>query len=115
MNYQPEKWEPYQVYLIARLTAWELNLGWWVDVVYYQLQKKLSQEKFVQLIPDYPSDAAVIISARTKLELKHSSQKILRDKKYNLSDDVVDLLNQFYSININARRFLGIPPSIFWK
>ena len=108
LNYQPEKWEPYQVYLIARLTAWELNLGWWVDVVYYQLQKKLSQEKFVQLIPDYPSDAAVIISARTKLELKHSSQKILRDKKYNLSDDVVDLLNQFYSININARRFLGM-------
>jgi len=107
LNYQPEKWEPYQVYLIARLTAWALNLGWWVDVVYSQLQKKLSEEKLIQLIPDYPSDAPTIIQSETKQELKNPSQKITQIKKINYSDEIVDQLNQFFEINISARRLLG--------
>lgn len=106
LNYQPEKWEPYQVYLIARLTAWELNLGWWVDVVYAQLQKKLSEEKLIQLIPDYPSDAPTIIQSKAKQESKNSALSLNRPE-FRYSDEIVDQLSRYFSVNINARKFLG--------
>ncbi len=108
LNFQPEKWEPYQVYLIARLTAWELNLGWWVDVVYAQLQKKLSPEKLSQLIPDYPENAPTIISTKSKADAKNPTQNFSQSQKNILSDQIVKLLNQFYSNNIKARQILGM-------
>lgn len=108
LNYQPEKWEPYQVYLIARLTAWELNLGWWVDVVYAQLQNKLPPEKLSQLIPDYPENAPTIISTKSNTDHKNSPQQNSQLGKNILSKELVDLLNQFYLNNIKARQFLGM-------
>ncbi|MGB9664032.1 MAG: penicillin acylase family protein [Ignavibacteria bacterium] len=111
LNYQPEKWEPYQVYLIARLTAWELNLGWWVDVVYAQLQNKLPPEKLLQLIPDYPDSAPTIIHTKSKLESHKTTQDFSQLKINNLSNNFIELLNQFYSSNIKARQFLGISES----
>lgn len=111
LNYQPEKWEPYQVYLIARLTAWELNLGWWVDVVYAQLQNKLPSEKLSQLIPDYPDNAPAIIPSKSKTESHNKTQSSFQLRINNLSSELIDLLNQFYSSNIKARQFLGISES----
>lgn len=108
LNYQPEKWEPYQVYLIARLVAWELNLGWWVDVVYAQLKNKLSIEKLNQLIPDYPNDAHVIIETALPIIDKTSKQKLSLIQNNQITNDVADLLNKFFTINKSARIFLGL-------
>lgn len=108
LDYQPEKWEPYQVYLIARLVAWELNLGWWVDVVYAQMQNKLPQEKIAQLIPDYPANAPTIIST-----LPTSNHKKLSDKsgsnyqQKNFTNKEVEFLKNFFESNIKLRKFLG--------
>ncbi|MCX8056389.1 MAG: penicillin acylase family protein [Ignavibacteria bacterium] len=106
LNYTPKKWEPYQVYLIARLVAWELNLGWWVDVVYAQLQTKLSPEKLNQLIPDYPQNAPTIIPTLQQNVSKTVSQNLNLKKKDNLSSAIIKELQNFFDTNQRLRKFL---------
>ncbi len=109
LDYQPEKWEPYQVYLIARLIAWELNLGWWVDVVYSQIQNKLPIEKLNQLIPDYPFNAPTIIHELQTAEIKKLKSNLHRiSSSNNYSETSLQILNEFLETNIKLRNFLGM-------
>ncbi len=107
LNYEPDKWEPYHIYLISRLIAWELNLGWWTDAVFGQLAIKLPKEKFEQVIPDYPEDGPVIIKSKgipqkTKSGLYQISRTNLIDE--NLSFELKNLLQS----HLNLRTFLGL-------
>ncbi len=106
LGIQPKFWEPYQVYLNARLTAWELNLGWWVDVVFAQIQNKLPQEKIKQLIPDYPDNSPTIIKKQIKEELTFLSKHQNSISKF--SEDEIVLLNEFLRINNQLREILGL-------
>ncbi len=107
LNYEPEKWEPYQVYLIARLVAWELNLGWWVDAVYAQLMNKLSAEKIEQLIPSYPEDGPTIIQKSTEKLRTEQLEKISSKNLTAINKETIQFLQNFLDINLKARQFLG--------
>lgn len=110
LNYQPEKWEPYQVYLIARLVAWELNIGWWVDVVYAQLQNKLSSEKLIQLFPDYPIHAPTIIKQSSVKNFANKFSNIgftLPSEKNFYAENTLNQLKVFFETNLRLRKFLG--------
>lgn len=111
LNYQPEKWQPYQVYLIARLVAWELNLGWWVDVVYAQLQNKLPQEKLEQLIPGYPENGSTIIPSSQSINEKKILNLSSLDKQNKNASKILDQFKVFYETNIKFRKFLGMNES----
>jgi len=111
LNYQPEKWEPYQVYLIARLVAWELNLGWWVDVVYAQLQNKLPQEKLDQLIPGYPENGPTIIPSSQVTDGKKILKLSSSEKQAKNTSQILEQLKSFLETNIKLRKFLGMNES----
>ena len=109
LNYQPEKWEPYQVYLIARLIAWELNLGWWVDVVYAQIQNKLTPEKLMQFVPDYPSDGPTIIpSSQLNISKELKENLNFENTSRKLTDSSIELLQNFLKTNFELRKLLGL-------
>lgn len=108
LNYEPEKWEPYQVYLIARLVAWELNLGWWVDAVYAQLQNKLPVEKLNQLVPSYPEDGPTIIQKSTEKLRTEQSEKISPNNLTIINEQTIQQLQIFLEMNLKARQFLGL-------
>lgn len=107
LNYEPEEWEPYQVYLIARLVAWELNLGWWVDAVYAQLMNKLPAEKIEQLIPSYPENGPTIIQKSTEKLRAELLEKISSRKLAPINKETIQFLQNFLDINLKARQFLG--------
>lgn len=107
LAYEPEKWEPYHIYLISRLVAWELNLGWWTDVVFGQLKMKLPPEKFNQIVPDYPEEGAVIIKSKSSMS-KISQNLSSNYNSFNLNEHITTELHNFFNSNLRLRTFLGL-------
>ncbi len=61
LGYDPEPWKPEHSLIIGKILAWELNIGWWTDIVFADLIQKLGEEKVKEIIPDYPENAPFII------------------------------------------------------
>lgn len=107
LGYKPEKWEPWQTFIMARLMAWELNLGWWTDVVYGQLAEKIPYEKFMRLIPDYPKDAPTILK-NSDFGMRNAELKIKPSLfGTNLKQSIRNELLKFYELNKSFREFMG--------
>jgi acyl-homoserine lactone acylase PvdQ len=51
LDYQPEKWEPYQSILIGRYLSFEFELSIWSDAALGQIADKLGIEKAKEFIP----------------------------------------------------------------
>jgi penicillin amidase len=117
LAYKPQKWEPWQTFIMARLMAWELNMGWWTDVVYGQLAEKISHEKLIQIIPEYPVDAPTITRSASAegggvrslyrapsgdAELKKLSIPTFKSARF-----IQNYLADFYKLNISFREFMG--------
>jgi penicillin amidase len=47
--------------MLTRLMAWELNTGFWTDVVFGEIQARVDSARFAEILPYYPSDAPTII------------------------------------------------------
>lgn len=107
LGYKPKQWEPWQCFIIARLMAWELNFGWWVDVVYGQLAEKVPQEKLLQIIPDYPKDAPTIIKS-ADFGMRNAELS-MRSSLFgaNITQSIQNELMEFYDMNISFREFMG--------
>jgi len=114
LAYKPEKWEPWQTFIMARLMAWELNMGWWTDVVYAQLAEKIPSEKLIQIIPEYPVDAPTIIKS-AEFGVRNLSRALSRDAelkklslpRFNSVKSIHNHLSDFYELNVSFREFMG--------
>ena len=51
LNYRPEQWKPVHSALMIRMLAWELNIAWFVDVMYAAVSEKLGEAKAGYLLP----------------------------------------------------------------
>jgi penicillin amidase len=56
LDYQPEKWEPYQSILIGRYLSFEFELSIWSDAALGQIADKLGVEKAKEFIPFQKTD-----------------------------------------------------------
>ncbi|GAB4291780.1 MAG: penicillin acylase family protein [Ignavibacteriaceae bacterium] len=61
LGYDPEKWKPEHSLIIIRMMAWELNLSWWSDFTFIELIDKLGTDKMLEIYPDYPENAPLIV------------------------------------------------------
>ncbi len=59
LGYYPQDWKPEDCYLIEKLFAWMLNLGWWTDVAMARVAEKTGCDKLREILP-LPDGAAVI-------------------------------------------------------
>ncbi len=61
LGYEPEPWTPEHSVLIVRLLAWELNTGFWTDIVMGDIGRRVDSLRFTQILPYYPTDAPTIV------------------------------------------------------
>ena len=53
LDYQPEEWTPEHSLNMVGFMAWNLELGYKMEVILHKLRTRLSEEKFKLLLPDY--------------------------------------------------------------
>jgi penicillin amidase len=82
LNYEPYKWEPEHSLVISKLMAWELNISWWTDIAYTHIVQQLGEAKALEIIPDYPQNAPVILPAGIKSYAQISTGLIQVDRQF---------------------------------
>ncbi len=53
LDYKPDPWKPEHSLNLVGYMAWNLELGYKMEVILHQLKNKISEEKFRLLLPDY--------------------------------------------------------------
>ncbi|ACF13920.1 peptidase S45 penicillin amidase [Chloroherpeton thalassium ATCC 35110] len=61
LGYTPEPWQPEDCLAIIRMMGWELNIAWHIDVALAELTEKLGYQKALQVYPESPKDARLVI------------------------------------------------------
>ena len=64
LQYDPEPWSPVHSLLVARMMAWELNLGWWTDLTMGGIAERVGLQKAVEIFPSYPATVPPTVPAR---------------------------------------------------
>lgn len=82
LNYDPDPWTPEDCLITGKMMAWELNIGWWVDIAFTRLVQKLGKEKIMEILPDYPENAPYVIPPELKNYPKINSNLIQTDKSF---------------------------------
>jgi penicillin amidase len=75
---EPIAWTPVRTIAVARLMAWELNMGWWTEAMYNHLKSKLSAEQFEELRLRFPEDAPTSMNYNQTRAVSHSVLPMLR-------------------------------------
>ncbi len=78
---EPIRWNRVRVVAMARLMAWELNMGWWTEVMYNHLKSRLSDEQFEELRLRFPDDAPTSMNDEESLNLSLSLMPILHTEQ----------------------------------
>ena len=63
LRYGPEPWQPEHSLLVGKLLAWELNLSWWTDLTYGELEVRLGLDKMLAIYPGYENDVSPEVPA----------------------------------------------------
>ena len=107
LNYKPDPWKPEQSLMISRLMGWDLNIAWYTDYIIGQIVNKAGIEMTSGIFPD------TTISIFKKPEPAEDSDSTLKieNEQTGLSGyfgNVAVLGHDFFKLNENSRKFLGI-------
>ena len=107
LNYKPDPWKPEQSLMISRLMGWDLNIAWYTDYIIGQLVNKAGIEMTSEIFPD------TTISLYKKPELPDDTDSTINqeNEQTGLSGyfgSVAVLGHDFFNLNENSRKFLGI-------
>lgn len=62
LGYKPDKWKITDSIAITRLMAFQLSFTWHLEPVLYLISEKVGREKALELFPEFPSNAPVIVA-----------------------------------------------------
>ncbi len=82
LGYDPYEWQPHHSLIVIRMMAWELNMSWWIDIMFTHLAQKLGEEKVLEILPDYPQNAPYIIPPELKDYPKIPTSFLETDKAF---------------------------------
>ncbi|MFQ5630357.1 MAG: penicillin acylase family protein, partial [bacterium] len=74
LAYKPEKWKITDSIAFSRFMAFQLSFTWHLEPVLYLIAEKVGREKALQLFPEFPKNAPVIVSERS-----HTNTEILAE------------------------------------
>ncbi len=61
LGYEPEAWTVEHSLLVGRLMSWELNYARWIDILRGIVTEKMGPARALELYPDWPEGAPVIV------------------------------------------------------
>lgn len=105
LSYEPYPWKVEHSIGISRVMAWQLNMGWMVDVNYQRILDSVGQAMIQDILPGYPPDAPVIVrkdnptAQRTRVESADSGLRLTPSQHRQL--------NAFVDASWSVRKMLG--------
>jgi penicillin amidase len=92
LRYEPELWTPTDTLTIAKYMAYDLSGHWRGQVFRYSLIQKVSKEKVIDLLPEYPADAPYIIDeikSAPRVDIKEAFRSAVIPHEFNGSNNWV--------------------------
>lgn len=87
LGYDPYEWKPQHSYLVSKIMAWQLNIGWWSDISFAHLVQNIDLAKVREIIPDYEENAPTIIPTDYKNQRRLSLDYIKLNKEFRSFSD----------------------------
>lgn len=118
LGYEPYPWEIEHTVAMSRVMAWQLNMGWYVDVMYAQIADSVGNQKMMEIFPRFPDDAPTIVSDKpisnhAALEFKSSKENSYSQKGLGvrLSKTLLTVLMRWMQINEQVKTIAGFDGS----
>ncbi len=106
LDYTPEPWKPEHTLSIAQLMAFQLCMGWMMDVTYGRIIDTVGLQKAREIFPEYPDDAPVIVgSPSVRAAAGDSTWSVAAPS--SLSCREAHLLETFVRGTAQVRKLLG--------
>lgn len=105
LGYEPYPWKLEHSIGISRVMAWQLNMGWMVDVNYQRILDSVGPAMVNDILPGYPSDAPVIVRKdAAELRAEHVEPTFHDVRLTSLQQNQLD---RFVGDHWFVRRLLG--------
>ncbi len=111
LDFSPKDWKPEHTIAVSRVMAWQLSMGWYVDVAYDKILDSVGYQKLQDILPRYPDTAPVIVkeqpegySVSGKPSFDTASSSV--DSKASAAGRH-DLLDEFVAANMMVKDLIG--------
>ncbi len=111
LRIEPEPWKPEHSMALSRILAWQLSMGWYVDVAYDQIKDSVNYTMFQEIFPKFPESAPLILPTvpeylLQKWGFKDSPQKIKAENVFPIGQSSPELAD-FVEANLLIKNILG--------
>ena len=114
LGFSPKDWTIEHSIGIARVMAWQLSFGWYVDVAYDKILDSVGYQKTQEILPPFPADASVIVKTAPIGFPGVSSQQTSAGSFYKESDFIPNqgtryagILDEFVNANLLVKQMIG--------
>ncbi|MBX7150768.1 penicillin acylase family protein [bacterium] len=118
LGYEPYPWEIEHTVAMARVMAWQLNMGWYVDVMYAQIADSVGNQKMFEILPRFPDDAPTIVGDKPALSHIKLDFELPKENSYSqntfdirLSKSLMSMLTRWMQINEDVKTIAGFDGS----
>ena len=114
LQFAPKDWQVEHSIGIARVMAWQLSMGWYVDVAYDKILDSVGFQKLQDILPRYPDDAPVVVKNPTGRPAIHTDTTIAVEEHYRRQDfrkaqtnTAIGILDEFVNANLQVKEWIG--------
>lgn len=75
LGFVPEPWKVEHSVAVSRLLAWQLSMGWYLDITFSRIADSVGIGKLNELIPLYPKTAPVIVTSSEMRDVEARSER----------------------------------------
>ncbi len=115
LNYKPEPWKPENSLMLARMMAWDLNIGWYTDYIMGEVLNKTGIEKTSQIFPDtnitiYTKPVVEPVDSTEEKDIRKEKKKLglLENENAKYLKQVASLGKDFFELNQDYRKYFNI-------
>lgn len=115
LGFSPKDWQVEHSIGVARVMAWQLSMGWYVDVAYDKIIDSVGYQKLQDILPRYADDAPVIVkssvanSAGQKDTLSSAVEGRYRELDFSAYQTGRNggMLDEFVDANLFVKELIG--------
>lgn len=111
LGFAPKDWQVEHSIGIARVMAWQLSMGWYVDVAYDKVLDSVGYQKLQDILPRYPDDAPVIVKngSTTQSDTLTAAEAVYKRSDFRTAraNSSAGILDEFVNANLLIKELIG--------
>jgi penicillin amidase len=111
LDFSPKDWRVEHSVAVSRVMAWQLSMGWYVDVAYDKILDSVSYQKLQDIFPRYPENAPVVVKEHPpgyRTDTNKTAIKSFGQTEFTRrTTGAGNLLNDFVSSNLMVKEIIG--------